>query len=167
MLPKKRLQRSVEEFRRRFGDQPTRTLEAVLPAGLIRRAMEEEVGIHRERVYPPLTTVGLFIGQALSPDGACQDAVARHLSVRTAMGQNACSLNSGPYCKARQRLPFGLINRLGVNVAERLEDICPQEWTWRGRSSCWTARPFRCPIPRKTNRNTRKVAPKSRGLAFR
>ena len=64
--------------------------------------VDEEVGSYRERVYPPLTTLGLFIGQALSADGACQDAVARHLSERTAQGEHQCSLSSGPYCKARQ-----------------------------------------------------------------
>ena len=134
MLPKKRLQRGVAQFRLRFGDQPTQSLGAVLPAEVLRTVMEEEVGAFRERVYPPLTTLGLFIGQALSPDGACQDAVARHLSERTARGQDVCSLSSGPYCKARQRLPLGLISRLGVSVGEELERASPQGWKWRGRS---------------------------------
>lgn len=100
----------------------------------MRGIVEEEVGDFRERVYPPLTTLGLFIGQALSPDGACQDAVARHLSERTARGETECSLNSGPYCKARQRLPLGLISRLGVSVGEELERASPRDWKWRGRS---------------------------------
>jgi hypothetical protein len=76
----------------------------------------------------------LFIGQALSPDGACQDAVARALSERCARGQAGCSLNSGPYCKARQRLPLSLIERLGVAVGETLERMSPRAWSWRGRS---------------------------------
>jgi len=118
MLAKKRLQRGVEQFCRRFGDQPTQALGVVLPDDILHAALEEEVGAFRQRVYPPLTTLGLFIGQALSQDGACQDAVARHLSERTASGQSACCLNSGPYCKARQRLPVGLVNRLGVVVGE-------------------------------------------------
>jgi len=134
MLAKKRLQRGVEQFRRRFGDQPTQALGAVLPDEILHAAVEEEVGSHRERIYPPLTTLGLFVGQALSPDGACQDAVARHLSERSARGKAACSLNSGPYCKARQRLPLGLINRLGVVVGEQLERACPPDWKWRDRS---------------------------------
>lgn len=124
----------MEQFRRRFGDQPTRALGAVLPGEVLRTVVEEEVGGFRERVYPPLTTLGLFIGQALSPDGACQDAVARHLSERTACGQAACSLNSGPYCRARQRLPLELISRLGANIGEELERASPQGWKWRGRS---------------------------------
>lgn len=134
MLPKKRLQHGVEQFRRQFGDQPTRALGAVLPNDVLRTLVKEEVGAFRERIYPPLTTLGLFIGQALSPDGACQDAVARRLSERTARGQTACSLSSGPYCKARQRLPLGLISRLAVSVGETLERASPGDWKWRGRS---------------------------------
>lgn len=134
MLPKKRLQRGVAELRRRFGDQPTQALGAMLPAEVIGRVMEDEVSAYRERVYPPLTTLGLLIGQVLSPDGACQDAVARCLSERTAAGQAPCSLNSGPYCRARQRLPLELIKRLGESVGAQLEKACPQSWKWRGRS---------------------------------
>lgn len=133
-IPKKRLRHAVEQFRCCFGDQPTQAIGAVLPAEVVAAAVEEEVGAFRERVYPPLTTLGLFVGQALSPDGACQDAVARHLSERTAKGEALCSLSNGPYCRARQRLPLGLINRLGVAVGEALEQASPQDWKWHGRS---------------------------------
>jgi hypothetical protein len=87
-------------------------LERSCPAEGAQKLVAEEVGFFRERIYPPLTTLGLFIGQALSQDGACQDAVSRRLSERTARGEPACSLSSGPYCKARQRLPLGLIRKL-------------------------------------------------------
>ncbi len=96
--------------------------------------MEEEVGAFRERVYPPLTTLGLFLGQALSADGGCQDAVARHLSERTAQGDSPCSVSSGPYCKTRQRLPLSLIERLAASMGERLEQMTGRNWKWRGRS---------------------------------
>ena len=124
----------MERFRRQFGDQPTQALGAVLPARALEKLVDEEVGSFRERIYPPLTTLGLFIGQALSSDGACQDAVARRLSERTARGEAACSLNSGPYCKARKRLPLELIRRLALKVGETLEQEIPVDWKWRGRS---------------------------------
>jgi len=133
-IPKKRLQRAVVQFRRQFGDQPTRAMGAVLAADVVAAAVKEEVGEFRQRLYPPLTALGLFMGQALSPDGACQDAVARNLSDRRARGESGCSLSTGPYCKARQRLPLGLINRLGVAVGATLEQASPRDWKWRGRS---------------------------------
>ena len=133
-IAKKRLRAGIESFRRCFGDQPTPAITAVLPSALVMQAVREEVGAYRERVYPPLTTLGLFIGQALSPDGACQDAVARNLAERTARSRPACSLSSGPYCKARQRLPLGLIARLTKAVGDTLEGASPKQWKWHGRS---------------------------------
>ncbi len=88
----------------------------------------EKVGAYRERIYPPLTTLGMFIGQALSQDQACQDALSRRLSERVARGESACRLNSGPYCKGRQRLPLELIHRLAQTVGETLEQDHPAEW---------------------------------------
>jgi Transposase DDE domain len=98
--------------------------------------VQEECTAYRHRLYPPLTTLGLFVGQTLSADGACQDAVARHLSERTARHQSPCSLNTGPYCKARSRLPIGLIRRAGEMVEARLaalEESGARPWTWHGR----------------------------------
>ncbi|MGE0468533.1 MAG: IS4 family transposase [Nitrospira sp.] len=133
-IEKKRLQDAVTRFKQGFADQPTRALDELLARDAVVAIVDEEVGTYRERVYPPLTTLGLFIGQALSSDGACQDAVARHLSERTARGEMPCSVSSGPYCKARQRLPLALVERLTVSVGERLEQMRDRSWTWRGRS---------------------------------
>jgi len=109
-------------------------LGAVLPSKTIERVLAEEVGYFRERIYPPLTTLGLFLGQILSQDSACQDAVSRRLSEREAQAQSACSLSSGPYCKARQRLPLGLIRRLALLSGQALEKASAPDWKWRGRS---------------------------------
>ena len=66
-IAKKRLQNGIAALRRQFGDQPTRAMHAVLPTRVLAGALEAEVKAYRERLYPPLTTLGLFIGQALSP----------------------------------------------------------------------------------------------------
>lgn len=133
-IAKKRLQQAVKRFKQEFGDRPTRALDELLPKKALCTIVSEEAGAYRERIYPPLTTLGLFIGQALSPDGACQDAVARHLSERAAQGKAPCSLSSGPYCKARSRLPLALIERVGVAAGQRLEQMSCAQWKWRDRS---------------------------------
>jgi hypothetical protein len=133
-IAKKRLQHALTRFKQGFADRPTRALDELLPGNVVCAIVDEEMGAYRERVYPPLTTLELFISQALSADGACQDAVARHLSERTAQGEHPCSLSSGPYCKARSRLPLSLIRRLTVSVGERLEEMSCKNWKWRGRS---------------------------------
>ena len=94
----------------------------------------QEMGAYRARIYPPMVTLRLFIDQILSADHACQDAVGRRLSQRVADGQSPCSLSSGPYCKARQRLPLSLLQRLCRHLGSRLEHSTAAQWGWRGRS---------------------------------
>lgn len=105
-----------------------------MAAGELERLVRDHAGSYRDRVYAPLTTLELFIGQALSADGACQDAVARNLSERTAREASGCSLNTGPYCKARQRLALELIVELQRAVARGMERSQPAAWRWQGRS---------------------------------
>ena len=101
----------------------------------LERAVERFAGAaYRDRIYAPLTTLSLFIGQALSADGACQDAVARHLSERTALGAKRCSLNTGPYCRARERLSLDLVIELQRRIGWRMEQAQPHAWRWHGRS---------------------------------
>ena len=109
-------------------------LRNVLPARELKRLVLEHAGAYRERVYSPLRTLGLFVGQVLSGDGACQDAVARNLSERTARGVAQCTLNTGPYCKARQRLRLGFVRALQRALAASLERQQPANWRWRGRA---------------------------------
>ncbi|MGH6628357.1 MAG: IS4 family transposase, partial [Burkholderiales bacterium] len=130
---KKRLADQVRRFRARFAESVGGTLgEVIASKRLLQWVSEEAVGC-RERIYGPLRTLTLFIEQVLSADQSCQDAVARGVSARVGLGQAACSLNSGPYCKARARLPLGLVQRLGREVGSR---VCAGQrslWRWRGR----------------------------------
>jgi hypothetical protein len=93
----------------------------------------ELVEPHRERIYPPLDTLRLFVGQVLSADRACQDVVGRRLSERISQGQSVSALNTGSYCDARQRLPIQLPVTLSSMIGERLEAMTPLAWRWQGR----------------------------------
>jgi hypothetical protein len=106
----------------------------VITDHVLKTTVLEEAGCWRERLYSPLTTVVLFIEQVLGADHSCQDAVARGLSARVALGRAPCSLNTGPYCKARLRLALGLIEGLGREIATRLMAAQPAPWLWRGRN---------------------------------
>ena len=106
----------------------------MLPAGDLEGLIRDYGGQYRDRIYAPLRTLALFVGQALSTDGACQDAVARNLSERTARRAPQCSLNTGPYCKARRRLRLELIVALLHAVGRRLEGLQPASWRWQGRA---------------------------------
>lgn len=114
-------------------DSAGAVLGEVIPGQRLAHWVSEEAGRFRDRIYSPLLTLTLFIEQVLSADHSCADAVARGLSARVALGQAPCSLNSGPYCRARARLPLGLVEGLAREVGERLMSRQPRAWRWRGR----------------------------------
>lgn len=89
---------------------------------------------HRERIYAPLETLRLFIGQILSTDGACQEVVGQRLSERIAQGQSASALTTGSYCDARQGLPLSLPVALGRALGTQLESAAPPHWRWQRRT---------------------------------
>lgn len=82
----KRLRREAEELRHRFAQGGNGVFSSVLPSQIVVTAVEDTVGVFRDRQCPPLTTLRLFVEQALSDDPACQDVVGRHLSERVARG---------------------------------------------------------------------------------
>jgi len=57
-----------------------------------------------DRVYSPLVTLWVFLGQVLSADHSCRSAVARLIAHRVSQGQSPCSAETGAYCQARKRL---------------------------------------------------------------
>lgn len=130
---KKYLAEQVRRFRARFVQSVGAVLGNVIPQSSFTQWVVEEAGVYRERIYSPFTTLMLFIEQVLGSDHSCQDAVARGLSTRVALGQPPCSLNTGPYCKARSRLPLSLLTRLTREVGARLCAEQPEAWRWRGR----------------------------------
>src|SRR6476469_7093731 len=67
------------------------------------------------RVFSPLVTLWVFLGQVLSADHSCRAAVARLNAHRVARGQRPCSAHTGAYCQARKRRP----ERFVADVARR------------------------------------------------
>lgn len=92
---RQRMAGQVRRFCGRFAQGASEALGRVVPRQELARWVEEETGVHRERIYGPLQTLTLFIEQVLSADASCQDAVARGMSQRVGLGQTRCSLNSG------------------------------------------------------------------------
>jgi hypothetical protein len=89
--------------RRQFlqdGDLP---FTDVLTGGLVAKALTAITG-WLDRIFSPLVTLWVFLGQVLSADHSCRAAVARLIAHRLARGQVPCSPRTGAYCQARQRL---------------------------------------------------------------
>jgi len=127
------LRREAMKLRHQFAQGGQGVFSEVLPPETVASVISEECGDYRERLYPPLVTLRLFIGQALSEDKACQDVVCRYLAERNACNATANGLNTGPYCQARGRLPLKVPERLYQEVGGALEARMPKAWQWRGR----------------------------------
>ena len=130
-----RVRRGAMLLRRQFLQGDAGIFDQVLGDQEVAAVMMSELTAPcRERIYPPLDTLRLFVGQVLSADRACQDVVGRRLSERIAQGQSANALHTGAYCDARQRLPTALPTALGAMIGKRLESAAPSHWRWQGRS---------------------------------
>lgn len=128
-----RVAQQVRQFRERFLLNVASSVGPLLSAAQVEQTVARHVVAYRERTYSPLVTLGMFVAQVLSADHSCQDAVARNASARVSQGQAPGSLNSGPYCKARRRLAWGLLAELCQNVGAQLCRAQPAAWRWRGR----------------------------------
>jgi len=86
-----------------------------------------------DRVFSPLVTLWVFVGQVLDPDHSCRAAVARLNAHRVARGQRPCSARTGAYCRARQRLPEAFFAAAACAVGRGLDAKAEPGWLWRGR----------------------------------
>ena len=113
-----RLTAQIARSREHFAQARGSYLLAVMPAALLKQRCGKPVG-DGWRMYWPVQTLKLFLDQVLGADHSSQEAGARRLSERTALGHSPCSLNSADYCAARKRLPLSLV----VSLAEFLGEI--------------------------------------------
>jgi len=116
-------------------DHPHLPFSDFLHADMVMGVLKEEGVRYRDRVFTPLVTLWTFLTQVLSLDHCCRKAVVSLTAYRTAQGMEPCSADSGSYCKARQRLPIGVITRLVRRIAQSLEERVPENWLWKGRET--------------------------------
>ena len=120
-------------LRRQFlqeGDLPfTNVLseEAIVPA------LEAIEGPWKDRVYTPLVTLWVFLGQVISADHSCRAAVARLIALRVSRDQGACSAKTGAYCQARKRLPEKFFSAVACLVGRALDSKVDPKWLWKGQ----------------------------------
>src|SRR5690349_924385 len=86
-----------------------------------------------DRVFSPLVTLWVFLGQVLSADHSCRAAVARLIAHRVSRGQKPCSAQTGAYCQARQRLPESFFADVARQAGRALEAGVDPRWLWKGR----------------------------------
>src|SRR5690349_13865844 len=123
----------VESLQRQFAQAPGLPFRDVLTGEQVEAAFQAERVAWCDRVYTPLTTVRMFLAQAIDPDPSLRQAVSRLLADRAAAGRGHVSANTGAYSQARQRLPEGALRCLTRQVGHGLLRRAPAAWRWKGR----------------------------------
>ena len=122
----------VNFLRRQFLQDDGLSFTDILTEDIIAEALAA-VGGWLDRIFSPLVTLWVFLGQVLSPDHSCRSAVARLIAHRVARGQRPCSARTGAYCRARQRLPEGFFSAVACSVGRALDIRTDRRWLWKGR----------------------------------
>jgi hypothetical protein len=118
--------------RHRLATCPELPFGDLLTADQIDDAVRAESITFRDRLYTPAVTLWAFLWQVLDPNGSCRDAVLRVIGWCARTGRPVPATDTGAYCKARARLPVGLIHRLVAGVANRTAASARADWVWRG-----------------------------------
>jgi DDE family transposase len=128
-----RVRQQVQFLRRQFlqnGDLP---FTDILTEKVVAQALTALSKDWLDRIFSPLVTLWVFLGQVLSADHSCRAAVARLIAHRISRGQSPCSGETGAYCQARKRLPEKFFSAVACLVGRALDTKVEQDWLWKGR----------------------------------
>ena len=128
-----RFHQQVRFLRRQFLQDGELPFSDVLSEGTVTQALKALNVAWLDRVYSPLVTLWVFVGQVLSADHSCRSAVARLIAHRVSQGQSPCSAETGAYCQARKRLPEKFFSTVACLVGRALEAKVDRRWLWKGR----------------------------------
>jgi hypothetical protein len=87
----------------------------------------------RDRIYTPVKTIFTFIKQVLNPDKSCKKAVSDVVAEAFSREGKKISNNTGPYCKARKRIPEGAIQDLVKATGKISSEKSLPQWRPYGR----------------------------------
>jgi len=125
--------RQINRIRNQFAQSDHLPFANLLPAERLKQALREENVAWSERVWTPILTLWAFLSHVITPDASCRKTVARVLAAQVAAGESPCSPKTGPYVKARKRLPESLLARLTRETGQRLCAQAAPEWRFKGR----------------------------------
>ena len=117
-----RFQQQASFLRRQFLQDGNLPFTNVLSEGIVAQALAAIDVRWLDRIYSPLVTLWVFLGQVLSADHSCRAAVARLIAHRLSRGERPCSAETGAYCKARKRLPEKFFSHVARHTGTALEN---------------------------------------------
>lgn len=127
------LTRQLEIYRHQAVAAPSLLDDGTLAPSHVTQVLTHQGMAGRNRLFPPSLTLWTFLLQVLSPDGSCREALSRLRPWMIATGQTPCSPHTGSDCKARKRLPEGVVSTLARDSGQRRCEHTPAAWLWKGR----------------------------------
>jgi len=128
-----RFRQQVQFLRRQFLQTGELPFADILTERVVAQALTALSKDWLDRIFTPLVTLWVFLGQVLSADHSCRAAVARLIAHRLSRGQRPCSAETGAYCQARKRLPEKFFSTTACSVGRALDAKAKQSWLWKGR----------------------------------
>jgi DDE family transposase len=126
--------RQVGTRQQQLAQEPQLPFAHLLDPDLVKQALKDHKVSFRKRLFCPLVTLWVFLSQVIDPDHCCRAAVARFWAWRAAQKLPPCSTDTGAYCKARKRLPEGVLAQLTRSTGRQPQDQAPPNWRWKGRN---------------------------------
>lgn len=114
-----RLNKSIEKVRKSVGHGLYRMFEEVLPAERIQLRDGE-----RKRLYDSRSTFWGMLSQTFR-GSSLRDGVRELQAIDRLLGRPVRSENTGPYCKARQRLDSGTVEDVHHDLYAQMERMSP------------------------------------------
>lgn len=128
-----RFRQQASFLRRQFLQDGALPFTDVLSERMVSQALTATGVGWLDRIYSPLVTLWVFLGQVLSADPSCRAAVARLIAHRLSRGQSPCSAETGAYCQARKRLPEEFFAETARQTGRALQAKADPQWLWKGR----------------------------------
>jgi hypothetical protein len=128
-----RFRQQVAFVRRQFLQEGQLPFTDILSTDCFSQALETIGVCWNDRIFTPLVTLWVFLGQVLSADQSCVAAVARLIAHRVSQGLRPCSSETGAYCQARKRLPERFFSIVAFLVGRKLDASVDSQWLWKGR----------------------------------
>src|SRR4029078_10686540 len=128
-----RFRQQVRFLRRQFLQDGNLPFTNVLSDRIVSQALTAAGAYWVDRIYSPLVTLWVFLGQVLSADHSCRAAVARLIAHRISRGQCPCSSETSAYCQARKRLPEKFFSDVARQSGRALDAGIEPQWLWKQR----------------------------------
>ena len=128
------VQQQIQSFKQAILQCPDLPFSDTLPSHILQKIIDDSTR-RRNRIFTPLVTLKAFIFQVLSADGSCRQAVSHVFSERLSQGEEANSINTSSYCKARNSLPLNPLIDAVKETGARLHHQAHPSWRWKGHNT--------------------------------